>query len=83
MKNVLLYYNFSYPLGGGDILPLTFASWLQSRCDLTLAVDSEAGFRGENPMPSGLDRAIVAGRTAWCADRPEHVERFGRFIPVS
>lgn len=45
MKNVLLYYNFSYPLGGGDILPLTFASWLQSRCELTLAVDSEAGFR--------------------------------------
>ena len=45
MKNVLLYYNFSYPLGGGDILPLTFASWLHSRCDLTLAVDSEAGFR--------------------------------------
>lgn len=45
MKKVLLYYNFSYPLGGGDFLPLTFASWLQSRCDLTLAVDSEAGFR--------------------------------------
>lgn len=45
MKKVLLYYNFSYPLGGGDILPLTFASWLHSRCDLTLAVDSEAGFR--------------------------------------
>ena len=45
MKNVLLYYNFSYPLGGGDILPLTFASWLQSRCNLTFAVDSEAGFR--------------------------------------
>ena len=45
MKTVLLYYNFSYPLGGGDILPLTFASWLQSRCELTLAVDSKAGFR--------------------------------------
>jgi len=45
VKKVLLYYNFSYPLGGGDFLPLTFASWLQSRCDLTLAVDSEAGFR--------------------------------------
>ena len=45
MKNVLLYYNFSYPLGGGDILPLTFASWLQSRSKLTLAVDSQAGFR--------------------------------------
>ena len=44
MKKVLLYYNFSYPLGGGDFLPLTFASWLQSRCELTLAVDSEAGF---------------------------------------
>ena len=44
MKSVLLYYNFSYPLGGGDFLPLTFASWLQSRCELTLAVDSEAGF---------------------------------------
>ena len=44
MKSVLLYYNFSYPLGGGDILPLTFASWLQSRCKLTFAVDSEAGF---------------------------------------
>ena len=45
MKKVLLYYNFSYPLGGGDFLPLTFASWLQSRCELTLAVDSESGFR--------------------------------------
>ena len=45
MKKVLLYYNFSYPLGGGDFLPLTFASWLQSRCDLTLAIDTEAGFR--------------------------------------
>ena len=45
MKSVLLYYNFSYPLGGGDFLPLTFASWLQSRCELTLAVDSETGFR--------------------------------------
>ena len=45
MKTALLYYNFSYPLGGGDILPLTFASWLQSRCELTLAVDSKAGFR--------------------------------------
>ena len=45
MKKVLLYYNFSYPLGGGDFLPLTFASWLQTRCELTLAVDSAAGFR--------------------------------------
>ena len=59
MKKVLLYYNFSYPLGGGDILPLTFASWLQSRCELTLAVDSEAGFRkalGAFDVPLDLGR---------------------------
>ena len=63
MKNVLLYYNFSYPLGGGDILPLTFASWLQSRCDLTLAVDSEAGFRKAVEafgIPLDMERITVA-----------------------
>ena len=63
MKNVLLYYNFSYPLGGGDILPLTFASWLQSRCDLTLAVDSEAGFRKAVEafgIPLDMERIKVA-----------------------
>lgn len=43
MKKVLLFYNFSYPLGGGDILPLMFASYLQNHCDLTMAVDSAAG----------------------------------------
>lgn len=45
MKSVLLYYGFSYPLGGGDLIPLMFAEYLQNRCDLTMAVDSEAGFR--------------------------------------
>ena len=42
MKNILLYYNFSYPLGGGDYLPLTFAAELQKNCQVTLAVDSLA-----------------------------------------
>ena len=28
MKKVLLYYNFSYPVGGGDYLPLVFAAAL-------------------------------------------------------
>ena len=45
--------------------------------------DSEAGFRGEKRMPSGLDRVIVAGRTAWCAAEPEQVERHGRYIPIN
>lgn len=44
MKKVLLYYNFSYPVGGGDYLPLLFASYLKDRCDVTLAVDLKAGF---------------------------------------
>ena len=60
MKNVLLYYNFSYPLGGGDILPLTFASWLQSRCKLTLAVDSKAGFhRAAEAFDVPLDTELI------------------------
>ncbi len=42
MKNVLLYYSFSFALGGGDYLPLTFAAALQKVCNLTLAVDSAA-----------------------------------------
>lgn len=46
-------------------------------------LDSPAGFRGENPMPVGVDRVIVAGKTAWCADRPETVGRFGRHLSVN
>lgn len=45
MKDVLLYYNFSYPLGGGDLLPLSFAEELQEVSRVTLAVDSLPGFR--------------------------------------
>ena len=40
MKNVLLYYSFSFALGGGDYLPLVFAAELQKVSNLTLAVDS-------------------------------------------
>ena len=43
MIKVLIYYNFSYPLGGGDYLPLTFISELQNMSSVTLAVDSMAG----------------------------------------
>lgn len=45
MKDVLLYYNFSYPLGGGDLLPLAFAEELQDASRVTMAVDSLPGFR--------------------------------------
>ena len=39
MKNVLLYYSFSFSLGGGDYLPLVLSSALQKASNLTLAVD--------------------------------------------
>ncbi len=39
MKNVLLYYSFSFALGGGDYLPLVLAAALQKTSRLTLAVD--------------------------------------------
>ena len=44
--------------------------------------DSHAGFRGEDPAPSGVRRVIVGGRTAWDAARPETVGRFGRFLAI-
>ncbi len=44
MKRVLIYYNFSYPPGGGDYLLFSFLEELQDTCEITLAVDSEAGF---------------------------------------
>ncbi len=39
IKNVLLYYSFSFSLGGGDYLPLALAAALQNVSNLTLAVD--------------------------------------------
>lgn len=44
--------------------------------------DSRAGFRGEDPMPSGVARVFVAGKQAWSVDAPERVGRFGRYIPI-
>lgn len=61
MKNVLIYYNFSHPLGGGDILPLSFAEELQKNNHVTLAVDSIAGFeRSEKAFGFALDAKRVS-----------------------
>ena len=46
------------------------------------ALDSPADFRGCNAPPSGIDRVLVAGETAWCAAAPEKIGRFGRPIPI-
>ncbi len=43
MKKVLLYYNFSFSFGGGELLPLAFISELQHTCDLTVALDRADG----------------------------------------
>ena len=47
MKNVLLYYSFSFSFGGGEYLPLSFIAALQNVCRLTVAAD----------MPSNIERA--------------------------
>ena len=47
MKNVLLYYSFSFSFGGGEYLPLSFIAALQNVCRLTVATD----------MPSNIERA--------------------------
>ena len=44
MKNVLLYYSFSFALGGGEYLPLAFIAALQKMCNLTVAVDQACNF---------------------------------------
>ncbi len=44
MKNVVLYYSFSFALGGGEYLPLSFISELQGKCRLTVAVDMASNF---------------------------------------
>ena len=44
--------------------------------------DSSAGFRGEDQMPTGVERVLVAGKTAWDAAAPERVGRFGRYLPI-
>ena len=44
MKNVLLYYSFSFALGGGEYLPLAFIAALQKMSNLTVAVDQASNF---------------------------------------
>ena len=43
---------------------------------------SEAGFRGESPMPVGMQCVLVGGNVAWDASQPGKVGRFGKFIPI-
>jgi len=43
---------------------------------------SRAGFRGENPMPIGMQCVMVGGKVAWDASQPDKVGRFGNFIPI-
>ena len=45
MKKVLLYYNFSFSFGGGELLPLSFISELQNACGLTVALDTADGLQ--------------------------------------
>ena len=42
MKNILLYYSFSFSFGGGEHLPLAFIAALQKNCNLTVALDMKA-----------------------------------------
>lgn len=46
-------------------------------------LDSKAGFGHENMLPVGIDRVMVGGKTAWCANEPEKIGRFGRFVAVN
>ena len=56
MKNVLLYYSFSFALGGGEYLPLAFIAALQKICNLTVAVDQACNFeRSYKAFGTGLD----------------------------
>ena len=56
MKNVLLYYSFSFALGGGEYLPLAFIAALQRICNLTVAVDLACNFeRSYKAFGTGLD----------------------------
>ena len=44
MRNALLYYSFSFALGGGEYLPLAFIAALQKMSNLTVAVDQASNF---------------------------------------
>ncbi len=56
MKNVLLYYSFSFALGGGEYLPLSFIAALQKTSNLTVAADLACNFdRSYEAFGAGLD----------------------------
>ena len=62
MKKVLLYYNFSYPISGGEYLPLALLSELQKTCEVTLACDLASGLEramGLFDMPLDMSRLSV------------------------
>jgi len=45
-------------------------------------LDSLAGYGGENLMPIGIERVMVAGKTAWSAQTPEKVGRHGTYLAI-
>ena len=45
--------------------------------------DSNAGFDRKNLLPSGLERVIVNGKTAWDASVPEKIGRYGSYIAIN
>lgn len=56
MKKVLLYYSFSFALGGGEYLPLSFIAALHKKYDLTVAADLARNFeRSYAAFGEGLD----------------------------
>ena len=56
MKKVLLYYSFSFSLGGGDYLPLSLIAALQKTSDLTVAVDQACNIeRASRAFGIGID----------------------------
>ena len=60
MKKVLLYYNFSFSFGGGELLPLSFFSELQQTCDLTVALDRADGLWQSAALYGiGIDRSAI------------------------
>lgn len=53
---MLLYYSFSFALGGGEYLPLSFIAALHKNCNLTVAVDLACNFdRSYEAFGAGLD----------------------------
>ena len=54
MKNILLYYSFSFSFGGGEHLPLSFIAALQRMGNLTVALDMEPNLEKSSKL-FGID----------------------------